>query len=247
MSPPRRGVLVDEAAWPAVDQALAAGATAVLPIGAAAKEHGYHLPLGTDYAQAEWLGRAVADVADVVVWPSLSYGYYPVFVDYPGSITLSRDTFCAVVREVLEGIVRAGARTVALLNTGISTIEPLSAVVRDHAGGVALALVNAYSGARFRTVVREVEAQRFGGHADEIETSIMLALAPQRVDMERAEPSVRRIEQGAFNRSDPGAPNYSPSGVNGDPTLATAAKGERLIAAMREDVLEALASLCHAC
>lgn len=247
MSPPRRGLLVDEAAWPVVDQALAAGATGVLPIGAAAKEHGYHLPLGTDYVQSEWLGRAVADAADVVVWPSLSYGYYPVFVDYPGSITLSRDTFCAVVGEVLDGIVRAGAHTVALLNTGISTIEPLRAVVRNHAGGAALALVNVYSGARFRAVVRAVEAQSFGGHADEIETSIMLALAPQRVVMEKAEPALQHIERGLFNRSDPSAPNYSPSGVNGDPTLATVAKGERLIAAMREDVLEALASLRGAC
>ncbi|MGQ0657798.1 MAG: creatininase family protein [Chromatiales bacterium] len=244
---PRRGVLVAEAAWPAVEQALAAGATAVLPIGAAAKEHGYHLPLSTDYLQAEWLGRAIAGAAEVTVWPPLSYGYYPVFIEYPGSISLSRDTFCGVVRELLDGIVRAGARTVALLNTGISTIEPLDAVVREPPHGVAVGLINVYSGARFTQVVREVEEQSFGGHADEIETSIMLALAPHYVVMGRAEPARQRIERGIFNRSDPAAPNYSPSGVNGNPTLATAAKGERLVAAMLQDVLEALAALRGAC
>lgn len=237
----RRGAQVAELAWPEVEERLGRGATAVLPVGAASKEHGFHLPLGTDYLQADWLGRAVAEALEVVVWPVLGYGYYPVFVEYPGSISLSRATFEAVVEEILAGIDQAGARRVAVLNTGISTIEPLRAVLARRSGGCPARLVNVYAGPRLQRVRAEVEEQAWGGHADEMETSILLALAPERVHMERASPAPVRIERGRFNRHDPQGPNYSPSGVNGDPTRATRAKGERLLAALLEDVLEALA------
>jgi creatinine amidohydrolase len=241
------GLLLADAKWPEVEQALADGCIAALPIGAAAKEHGYHLPLDTDFRQAEWLARQIAAVAPVLVWPTLSYGYYPVFVDYPGSISLERATFSSIVSEVLAGIARAGAHSCAILNTGISTIAPLEEVLsRDH-GGMAVALVNVYAGPRFAQVSSETEEQRFGGHADEIETSLMLALHPETVDMGRAVPAQTPIRRGLFNRTDPLAPNYSPSGVNGDPTLATAEKGRLLAAAMREDVLESIAALRGVC
>lgn len=220
---------------------------ALLPIGAAAKEHGYHLPLDTDYQQARWIGEQVAAAIDAVVWPVLSYGYYPVFVDYPGSISLGRETFLAVVLEVLQGIARAGARSIAILNTGISTIAPLQEAVRQGPQGCATALVNVYAGEHFNAVSRAVEQQPFGGHADEIETSIMLALAPSTVRFARAVPQPTPILRGMFNRSDPAAANYSPSGANGDPTLATAEKGQRLLEAMRADVLAQLAALRGAC
>lgn len=241
------GLLLADAKWPEVEQALAGGCIAALPIGAAAKEHGFHLPLNTDFRQAEWLARQVAHAAPVVVWPTLSYGYYPVFVDYPGSISLERGTFCSLVQEVLTGIARAGARSCAILNTGISTIAPLEETIRGDCGGMALALINVYAGPRFTQVSSETEKQPFGGHADEIETSLMLALHPETVDMGRALPAQTPIRRGLFNRTDPLAPNYSPSGVNGDPTLATAEKGRLLAAAMRDDVLESIAALRGAC
>lgn len=241
------GLLVADASWPQVERALAAGGVAALPIGAAAKEHGFHLPLNTDYRQAEWLARQLADAAPVVVWPTLSYGYYPVFVDYPGSISLERGTFCSVVQEVLAGIARAGAQSCAILNTGISTIAPLEEATRRDHEGMTVALINVYAGPRFTRVSREIEEQPFGGHADEIETSLMLALHPEGVDMTRATPAPAPIRRGLFNRRDPHGPNYSPSGVNGDPTRATPEKGRLLAAAMRADVLEAIAALRGAC
>lgn len=229
-------------AWPEVEARLRQGAIAVLPIGAGAKEHGYHLPLDTDYLQAEWLARALIERLPVAVWPILSYGYYPVFVEYPGSISLSRSAFEVLAREVVTGILQAGARHAALLNTGISTIEPLRAALAG-AESERVTLINVYSGPAFTAAVQAVEEQDFGGHADEIETSIMLAIAPDRVDMSRAVAAEKPIARGMFNRHDPTRPNYSPSGVNGDPTLATRAKGERLLAAMLDDVLAVMAKL----
>ncbi len=236
------GIWVANCAWPEVEARLKAGAIAVLPIGAGAKEHGCHLPLDTDFTQAEWLAQALVERLPVAVWPTLSYGHYPVFVQYPGSISLTSSTFEALAREIVTGILQTGARHVALLNTGISTIKPLQAALAGIEAG-RTTLINVYSGPVFAAAVKAVEEQPFGGHADEIETSIMLAIAPERVDMSRAVAADRPIERGMFNRFDPKSPNYSPSGVNGDATLATRAKGERLLSAMLDDVLAVMATI----
>lgn len=229
------GLMAASSAWPEVATRLERGALALLPIGAAAKEHGYHLPLHTDFLQAEWLADQLATRAAVVVWPTVSYGYYPVFIDYPGSISLARSSFERMIADILSGIFRAGARRIAILNTGISTISPLLEVRAAHPRAAEISLINVYGGPVFNATVAELEEQAYGGHADEIETSIMLALAPAEVAMARAEPALQYIERGLFNRCDPDAPNYNPSGVNGDPTRASVAKGERLAAAMLAD------------
>jgi len=226
--------------WPEVENRLRGGALAILPIGAAAKEHGYHLPMDTDFVQAEWLVGELVARGDVVVWPTLGYGYYPAFVDYPGSISLTRETFTAVIVEIVRGMVAAGARRSVILNTGISTIPPLEAATAALSAETKVDLVNVYSGPSFTAAVDAVQAQSFGGHADEIETSLMLAIAQGRVDMSRARPSPGEIRRGLFNRRNPEAPNYSPNGVNGDPTLATRTKGERLAAALLRDVMARL-------
>lgn len=89
--------------WDQVKARLAAaGAAAILPIGAGAKQHGLHMPMGTDQLFAEYFARALADKTDALIWPVLSYGAYPAFVAYAGSVTLSNRTFQAVVTEITD-------------------------------------------------------------------------------------------------------------------------------------------------
>jgi creatinine amidohydrolase len=233
---------VETANWPAVEEMLGRGSTAVLPIGAGSKEHGRHLPMNTDQRQAEWLVDHLIERLPVVVWPAVVYGYYPVFVQYPGSISLSENTFSALVTEILDGIEDAGAGRTVVLNTGISTIAPLQQVVARRSPGGVCRLVNIYEGANFSRESVRLAEQDWGGHADEIETSMMLAIDKAAVNLGLARPAPRRIVRGLFNRSDPEAPNYSPDGVNGDPSLASEAKGQALLAALLEDVLAAIAA-----
>ncbi len=232
-----RGLLAAEASWDQVGDALENGAIAVLPVGAAAKEHGKHLPMNTDQQQAEWLARRLVHCANVVVWPTLTYGYYPAFVDFPGSCSLSSTTFECIVIEVAGNILNSGARGLLILNTGISTIQPVEAAARRCVGVGTVRVVNVYSGVRYTQAAQRVEEQPRGGHADELETSIMLAIEPASVRMERAEACVHEMVPGRFNRRDPERPNYTPSGVYGDPRRASAAKGAALAAAMLDDVL----------
>lgn len=236
----KQGIFVADVAWPEVMARLDAKATALLPVGAECKEHGAHLPMNSDYLQAHWLAAAVARQANVVVWPVLGYGYYPAFVDYPGTCSLSYATFRAAVTEILFSVHRAGAQRIRILNTGLSTIKPLRQAIGSTVGAEDIVLINVYAGRHYRAAAREVQCQRRGGHADELETSIMLAIDPGKVDMRKAVSCTERPIHGPFNRTDPQAPNYSPSGVYGDPTLASADKGRRLLHAMMQDVVETL-------
>ena len=229
---------VADMSWDAVAARLAAGALAILPIGAGAKQHGFHLPMHTDQAQAEWLATALAARFDALVWPTLTYGFYPAFVAYAGSASLSEATFESVVRELATALAGYGARVV-VVDTGISTIAPVD---RALVGLPALHL-RVYDGPRAREAARTLATQPHGGHADEIETSIMLALAPHAVAMSRAEASpVAPPGPGPMQHAAPNAANYSRAGAIGDPTLATREKGEALLAAMIEDALEAVAA-----
>jgi creatinine amidohydrolase len=136
----RRGLLVAEVSWDVIDLALAGGAVAVLPIGAAAKEHGRHLPMNADWLLAEWLAQRFAERLPVVVWPTLAYGYYPAFTDYPGSVSLRAATFRALIEDIASSIFCSGAASLVVVNCGFRPKPaPNSGACRhpipDHAGG----------------------------------------------------------------------------------------------------------------
>jgi creatinine amidohydrolase len=230
---------IERLTWDEVARRIADGAAVILPIGAAAKQHGFHLPLNTDRIQAEWFAARLAERFDALIWPTVTYGYYPAFTEYAGSSSLSASTFEAVVQEIAAGVLDGGCKTLFVLNTGISTLAPVErALARlDRSPVMHLRI---YGGPRYLRAAETLAQQRHGSHADELETSLMLALAPRLVDMARAEasPALRQAMPGRLTPSDQSSPNYSRSGSYGDPTLATAAKGEVLLAAIVCDLNE---------
>ena len=232
------GAFIAHLSWSELERRVDATAVAVLPVAAACKEHGPHLPMQTDLLQAEWLAEALVQKANVLVWPTISYGYYPAFTDYPGSVSLSRETFQRMVHEILTDIRRAGMQTILILNTGISTIEPLQDVADTLSKEMCIKLANVYDGPCYRNEAKSLEEQASGGHADELETSIVLAINRQYVCLDKAvawTPTSMAVS-GPFSR-DQHNPRYSPNGVWGDPTLAQEEKGRRLLAAMLDDLL----------
>jgi creatinine amidohydrolase len=232
------GHFVERLTWDEVARRLAQGSTAILPIGAASKEHGFHLPMNTDRVQAEWLATRIADRFDALIWPTVTYGYYPAFVDYAGSISLSAAVFESLIEEIAAGIMRFGCRALFVLDSGISTLAPVERALARLANPDVTHL-RIHDGPEYRAAVVKLARQSHGSHADELETSLMLALAPDLVDMARAEasPVLRQAAPGALTRSDATSPNYSCSGSFGDPTLASQAKGKILLAAMLDDLV----------
>jgi len=230
--------------WDEAEPLLRADPLVVVPIGAAAKEHGPHLPLGTDRIIAEYLARRLAERVPVLVMPTVTYGYFPHFSPFPGSTHLEATTFQAMMKDLILSMHRHGPRRFLLLNTGVSTYPVLEIVARDL-DRVQRILVGV-------TRIGDLGAQRTAGlldqprgsHADEHETSLLLAIAPGVVRLEKLARELpdRADSRGLFvppmYHREPG-PGYSATGVYGDATLATPEKGTVIAEAMVEDLVAA--------
>jgi creatinine amidohydrolase len=215
------GVWLEDLTWPEAKARFDGGAVVVVPVGAASKAHGTHLPLKTDWLTARALGQRLIDRLPVVAAPVVGFGYYPAFTSFAGSQHLEIATFKALVSDLLENLAAHGATRVALINTGVSTETPLDEVVAVRKGVAVLHMREMGRSAEFLIEVRE------GGHADETETSVMLALDPRAVRMDRLAPA------GVF----------AMSGATGDPSRASAFKGERVLAARVDDLVARLHGL----
>jgi len=238
------GIRVEEVTWAEISDYLKACPLAVLPIAASCKEHGLHLPMSTDFIQARWVTQQLIQSHELVVWPTIGYGYYPAFINFPGSVSVTDDTFVQYVAEVCLSIFHHGVRHLVLLNTGISTISPLRSLIEKYEFEGELHLLNLYEGRHFKEMEQRIAQQSAGGHADEVETSIMLAIAPEQVDMKKAEPGLRfGSTRGILQHADSALKNYTKSGVIGDPLLATPEKGGRFIDAIMQDIKDYIANL----
>jgi len=235
---PVRGVLLQDLTWVEAQAHLNADTVVVIPLGAAAKQHGPHLRLDNDWTLAHYFAARVLAAAAVVVLPTVGYHYYPAFVEYPGSVTLQLATARDLIVDICTSFAAFGPRRFYVLNTGVSTLHPLSmAAERVREKGMLLR----YSDLRKLAgeAVRRCSQQPGGTHADEIETSVMLYIAPERVHMAKA---LRDYHPGSGTLTrDPQQPGtYSASGIFGDATLASWAKGrdvaEAIVAGILSDI-----------
>lgn len=214
----------------------------ILPIGAV-EQHGPHLPTITDtLIVTHILDAALARLPDdVAVWvlPPLSYGKSNEHSSFPGTISLSTATVHAILHDIAHSVAAAGFRRLAFMNGHGGNTALLETAARDiceQTGLFCFCLQPAlYVDPPFAI---SPEERRYGFHAGELETSLMLAMAPDLVHMDR---TVRHIA--TFPHRDTplfyfGAAStawltadWSASGVFGDATLGTVEKGHALIAA----------------
>ncbi len=234
------GVLLEDLTWPEAEKRLTPETVVVVPLGAESKEHGPHLKLKNDFLIAEYLKRRVLEKAGVVVAPTINYNYYPAFVEYPGSTSLRLEVARDTIVDVCRSLARFGPKRFYVINTGVSTKEPLAAAaaaLRDDG------IVLRYTDLKVtEDVEKKIRRQPFGTHADEIETSMMLYIAPQSVDMSKAVRDVHPDGGRPLTRDPNARGTYSPSGVWGDATLATREKGrivtEALVSAILREIEE---------
>ncbi|HEV2988250.1 MAG TPA: creatininase family protein [Candidatus Angelobacter sp.] len=239
---PARGILLEDLTWVEAEKVLTPDKVVVIPLGAESKEHGPHLKLKNDWLIAQYLRDRVLEKADVVVAPTLNYSYYPAFLEYPGSTSLRLETARDVVADICRSLARFGPRRFYVINTGVSTLaalKPASELLASE--GIVMRYTNILEATS--AVEKKISKQEGGTHADEIETSIMLYIAPETVNMKKAVKDYHP-GKGPLTR-DPKATNgvYSPSGIFGDPTLATVEKGAKLSEALAESVLAEIEQL----
>jgi creatinine amidohydrolase len=235
----RKGVFLEHLTWSQAEPVLRAARVVLVPLGARLKEHGLHLPLNNDWRLAEYLAKRVVDAVDVVAVPTLQYGYFPAFAEYPGSVSLGLETCRDVVVDLCRSLAPFGPKRFYVLNTGISTLkalEPARWILADD--GISLKYTD------LTTAIADVEAsvrtQEAGTHADEIETSMMLYIAPETVNLSAAKKDIHpdRGPGGLTRNPDATKGVYSPTGAWGDPTLATPEKGRVLVEALVAHLLQ---------
>ena len=216
------GVKLETLSWIEAEQWFATNPVVVIPLGAAAKEHGPHLPLNNDAIIATWLGEQISARLPVVIAPLINASFYPAFIEYPGSISLRYETARDVIVDTCMSLASFGLSRFYVINTGLSTLRPLAEVKSLLDEGLVFEYLNL--DAVLQELPGDLLQQRYGSHADEHETSLMLHIAPEVVDMSRAVDDGAEGE-GPLTRTR-GQGLWSDSGVFGRATLASAGKGK---------------------
>jgi len=221
---------------------------AVLPV-AAIEQHGPHLPLSVDTTLVEGIVAAalpeLPEDLPVLFLPTQQVGRSIEHIRFPGTLTLSAETIIRLWTEIGESVARAGVRKLVLFNSHGGQVSVMDIVARDLRSRSELMV---FSVNWFNLPLGEAvdglftqEENRFGIHAGDVETSMMLALRPQSVDMEQAREfrstSQDRAEQfdilgnGRSAKLGWQMQDYNPMGAAGDATLATADKGRAVVEA----------------
>ncbi|HYD75245.1 creatininase family protein [Ramlibacter sp.] len=226
----------------------AADVVAVLPVGAT-EQHGPHLPVSVDATLVE--GIVVASLPHlpaelpVLFLPTQVVGKSTEHIRFPGTLTLSAETTIRLWTEIGESVARAGVRRLVLFNAHGGHVALMDIVARElrtrcelivfSASWYDLPLGDEVTG-RFPPA-----EHRFGIHAGDIETSMMLALRPQWVDMARAQDfrssSQDRAQRFGLLGNGRSAKlgwhmqDYNPQGAAGNAALASADKGRAVVEA----------------
>jgi creatinine amidohydrolase len=237
---------------------------AVLPV-AATEQHGPHLPLGVDSVLADGIVAAslphLAPELSVLFLPTQAVGLSPEHARFPGTLTLKTETVLRLWTDIGDSVAAAGVRKLLLFNSHGGQVSVLDLVARDLRARLNLLV---YSCSWFNLPLHDAQGQdlnalfsaeehRFGIHGGEIETSMMLALAPQRVQMDQARhfasTAQARAQQfpilgnGRSAKLGWQTQDYHPAGAVGHAAAATAAKGEALVQAAGRALAQLLAEL----
>ncbi len=225
---------------------------AVLPWGAT-EAHNRHLPYGTDVLEATRLAERSAELADeqqarVVVLPTVPFGNDEQQLDQVCTISFSTLTAHAVLRDIVRSLVRQGIDRLVLVNGhGGNQFKPL---IRDLQSEFDILIVLA----NFYEMAPDVCESLFdvpGDHADESETSLMLHLAPEWVELDQAGPAIRNpfeiegLQQPGVWTPRPWSAVHPDTGC-GDPRRATAEKGKEYFEAVSTNLAELLVALSSA-
>ncbi len=233
----------EEFTWPEIRDAVAQNRVAVLPVGTV-EQHGPHLPLVTDVLTASAMSRlAVERIPEqAVLLPPVFYSFNEHHMDFPGTIAVEGPTIVNYVTDIGISLARHGFRKIVLVNGHGSNVPFLDIAARNitNRTEAVCAMVSWWSLIP-RELLSQLRESEFPGgmaHGCELETSVLLYLRPDLVQMDKASKDIS-FQPTEFFYWDLQAPSpvffqewfsrYSRTGTVGDPTLATQEKGQRFV------------------
>jgi creatinine amidohydrolase len=237
--------LLSELGWPDVQEYLRRDDRMILVVGST-EQHGRHMTFASDVWQPWEIASRVSDRTGVLLAPSLNYGMSLHHLGFPGSLSLHPQTLVSIIVDLLESAYVHGFRHILILNGhggNTASIQTAFAEALNELHGLQVHLGIWWREPEVVAVMEEAFPGRAGGHANASETSMVLAIRPDVVRMDRAEYSPEAPSPGFLTREV--FMEHFPHGVIGsDPRLASAEVGERALAAaveVYERVLQAWA------
>ena len=235
---------LDKLTWPQVKAEIEAGRDTVVVAFGATEQHGRHMPLATDALLGDHLARELAERLEAFVAPTIRVGCSEHHVGFAGTMSVSEETFHAIVADLVRSLLRGGFRRIVLVPTHGGNFAPLAAAIAKLEQPEA---VTALTDLGVLFAIAQMGERDFGVplgegglHAGEWETSMMLAIHPDLVRMDLAEAGytgdIEQAVQGIFAQG--GVAALSPNGAIGDPARASAEHGERYWATGIELALE---------
>ncbi len=246
-----------EMTWQDLAGADTARWIAVLPV-AAVEQHGPHLPLGVDTFIAEaYLARvrtALPAALPVTFLPLQQLGQSDEHLSFPGTLTLSSAVVIKAWSEIAESLHRAGIAKLVIVTSHGGNLQAIEVIARELRARLGMLVVtSAWHRFGYPEGLFTDEERRHGIHGGAIETSLMLAARPDTVHMERAARAVpasiaMEAEFKWLHTYRPAGLGWMtqdlhPSGAVGDPTLASAEKGEAALAHGARAFIELLAEV----
>ncbi|WP_431285197.1 creatininase family protein [Humitalea sp. 24SJ18S-53] len=218
--------------------------TVLVPIGAT-ECYGPHLAMGTELRLCEAYATQIGEKTGFAVTPIIPFNYSHMFLDYAGTCSANMETIESYVAQVCDGLAGQGFRHFFFINIHAGSLGPLESVCRrlrkDH--GAVGGLIDVFSIMRDVAGVTYESKQAPTGHGGEMVTSAAMHVCPELVFMDQAKApaalraftdGVKTVSSGkvALGKSSfmvfSDISDYSPLGIQGDPTFASAAKGAQI-------------------
>ena len=233
-------IRLEDLTWPDVAAALARGiSTVIIPVGST-EQHGPHLPLATDSLHTVAMLEGVARRLPALLAPLLPVGCSDHHLAFPGTLSVTSETLGHLIRDCCRSLARHGFRNILIYSGHGGNAAPLASIIPGVQRELpSMRIIGCTDWAIYEDTLLEQAARRgidrtvAGGHSGELEASMMLAIRPELVRMERAVPGYL---------GDPGSTRprifaegvqvVSSNGVLGDPRPAEAERGKEYVAVM---------------
>lgn len=232
--------MIGEYRLPEIEEYLAQQRKALIITGSC-EQHGRHLPYGTDLMIPEAIARAVADKAGIMIVPPIAFGLSDCHMDFPGTITLRADTYFRLMEDIILSLFTHGCTQFLIVNGHGGNTPVLNDLIQQLADRITATLVEWWDLPDNIALMKSA----FGEpdyHASAAETSLLLYLAKDLVDMQSAVAHPVRTEnsfptQAEFRRW------YPVGAVGPNPQLASEHVGEQLFQNTVKACLKALGNM----
>ncbi len=214
---------------------------AILPVGNI-ERHGDHLPLGADLMAPEWISREVAKrLGNAVLLPPIPYGSSKAMREFPGTIDIDSNAFREYVKSVMKEVIRNGFKLLVIINGHGGNTLPLQSAAREatYEVGGSILIINWWSDVA-KDKRKELFPESSWGHGGADETSAIMFIAPECVDLSKAKSNPIPYPRMRFYSRDYEVKVLFPNAVTGDPLKSSREKGREFLESVVNEVIETI-------